>query len=214
MSANITPMDPVVPHAVELSTIVINSAAEANAAHRRIVGSVQDAISIGEFLTMKKQSLPHGQWLTWLESNLEFDRRTSTNYMRIFDKRETVSHLGLTEAYKLLSAPVRDEDRKPEPKQNPTQAQPPKKEPASAFRPEEREAEIVGNNPDSKQEARDWMDPDELRRKSMSAPPMAMAQAWEIAQMISGWRESDVTFHKALDLVEEKVQLMRVGNNS
>jgi hypothetical protein len=31
--------------------------------------------------------------------------------------------------------------------------------------------------------------------------------------IISGWRESDVTFHKALDAVEEKIQLMRVGNN-
>jgi Protein of unknown function (DUF3102) len=125
---------------------VINSAAEANSAHRRIVGSVQDAIAIGEFLTMKKQSLPHGKWLPWISDNLEFDRRTSTNYMRLYDKRETVSHLGLTEAYKLLSAPVRNEDQKPKPQTQPTPAKPPKKEPASAFRPQEIESEIVNCN--------------------------------------------------------------------
>jgi hypothetical protein len=91
----------------------ITTAEQANAAHRRIVSSVQDAISIGEFLSVKKAELKHGEWLPWVEANLNFDRRTATNYMRLFDKWETVSHLGLSEAYKLLSDTEEEKKRRP-----------------------------------------------------------------------------------------------------
>jgi hypothetical protein len=142
-SANIIPIEPAVaPPTMQLTTVAINSAEEANSAHRRIVGSVQDAIAIGEYLTMKKQSLPHGQWLPWCEDNIEFDVRTAQNYMRVHAKNETVSHLSLTDAYKLLSAP--DPITKPESKSafEPTSAKPPKKEPPTAYKPEEKEAKV------------------------------------------------------------------------
>jgi hypothetical protein len=68
-------------------------------------GTVQDAIAIGEFLSAKKAELPYGQWGKWVEENLEFDRRTAHNYIKVFENREllsceTVSQL--TEAYRLL----------------------------------------------------------------------------------------------------------------
>jgi Protein of unknown function (DUF3102) len=201
----------------------INSAEEANAAHRRIVGSVQDAIAIGEYLTMKKQSLPHGQWLPWLKENIDFDQATAWRYSNLYaNQGKLCSVHNLNDAYKLLSAKAPEDKPEPKPKAEskakPATAKTPKKEPPSAYKPEEMEAEVVvGPDPDPQtetdREEKDCMDPDELRRKSVSAPPMAIAQAWEIVDIISGWRESDVTFHKALDAVEEKVQLMRVGNN-
>jgi Protein of unknown function (DUF3102) len=114
---------------------VINSAAEANAAHRRIVGSVQDAIEIGEFLTMKKQSLPHGKWLPWLKANIEFAQNTAWRYMNLAANRGKLSRVDdLDAAYKLLSAKAPEDKsepkHKPEPKSEPKKAQPPKKEPS------------------------------------------------------------------------------------
>lgn len=62
----------------------------------------------------QKASLKHGQWLPWVEENLPFDRRTATNYMAVFSKRETVSHLdNPTDAYRLLSAPAEPEAELP-----------------------------------------------------------------------------------------------------
>jgi Protein of unknown function (DUF3102) len=90
---------------MELSTAVINSAAEANAAHRRIVGSVQDGIAIGEFLSAKKAELPYGQWGKWVEENLEFDQKTEWNYRNLYAHRDTLGTVPkLTEAYRLLSS--------------------------------------------------------------------------------------------------------------
>ena len=97
------------------SSSPITTAGEANAAHRRIVGSVQDAIAIGEFLTAKKaDDLSYNTWKGWVEENLEFDQRTAWNYMHLYKNRhllETVS--SLSAAYKLLAAPVKEEEPKP-----------------------------------------------------------------------------------------------------
>jgi len=67
--------------------------------------TLDKAVRIGELLTDQKKECGHGKWLPWLEGNVEFDRRTATNYMRIYgerDKWETISHL--TDAYRLLAA--------------------------------------------------------------------------------------------------------------
>jgi hypothetical protein len=64
------------------TALIISTAEEANAAHRRIVATVQDAIAIGEFLTRQKAKLKHGEWLPWVKENLEFSRQTADNYRR------------------------------------------------------------------------------------------------------------------------------------
>lgn len=92
---------------------VITTADEANAAHRRIVGSVQDAIAIGEFLSTKKaelESKKYGLWSKWVEDELEFGRTTAFKYIRRYEKREVVHDVNnLDAAYKLLAAPVKEE---------------------------------------------------------------------------------------------------------
>jgi hypothetical protein len=104
---------------------VINSAAEANQAHRRIVGSVQDAIEIGEFLTMKKQSLPHGKWLPWLKANIEFAQNTAWRYMNLAANRGKLSRVDdLDAAYKLLSEKAPEDKPKPNPKPEPKKQDP------------------------------------------------------------------------------------------
>jgi hypothetical protein len=113
---------------------------EINARHRNINGCVKtalaEAIRIGELLTANKAAVRHGDWLRWIEKNLEFDRTTAFRYMRIFERRDelkcfSVQHL--TEAYALLAektdrepAPAKDEkpeavatDSKPAAKQKP-----------------------------------------------------------------------------------------------
>jgi hypothetical protein len=54
-----------------------------------------------------RESLPHGEWLPWLQANVPFTDRTARNYIRLHDQRdrlklETVSDM--TGAYRLLSA--------------------------------------------------------------------------------------------------------------
>ena len=92
----------------------ITTAEQANAAHRRIVGTVQDAIAIGEFLTAKKAELGHGNWLPWLKANIEFDQKTAWNYANLYANRSKLGTVpNLQAAYKLLAAPVKDEEPKP-----------------------------------------------------------------------------------------------------
>jgi hypothetical protein len=74
--------------------------------------SLKNAVRIGKLLGGIKSTLPHGQWLPWVENNLPFTPRTAQNYIRIFEHRaeikyERVSHL--TDAYLLLSPPTQPE---------------------------------------------------------------------------------------------------------
>jgi len=91
---------PISPRADAISEIV--------ALHAGIITSARTAldaaIRIGQLLTEQKDALKHGEWLPWIEANLPFDRRTATNYMAVYDKREIVSHLDSpTDAYRLLA---------------------------------------------------------------------------------------------------------------
>jgi Protein of unknown function (DUF3102) len=40
--------------------------------------SLEKAVRIGQLLREVKSGLKRGQWLSWLESNVRFDRRTAT----------------------------------------------------------------------------------------------------------------------------------------
>lgn len=75
--------------------------------------SLEKAIRIGELLTEQKDSLKHGGFISWVKDNLPFTDRTARNYMMLFRHRdelktETVSDLGVTGGYRMLTAPLAD----------------------------------------------------------------------------------------------------------
>jgi hypothetical protein len=83
-------------------------AAAANAAH--VAGQAASRKSLehfraaGEALIKAKKRCGHGNWLAWLEANVEFDRRTASSYTRIATNWETVSHSeGLRDALRILT---------------------------------------------------------------------------------------------------------------
>ena len=68
--------------------------------------TLQKAIRIGELLTGIKSGMKHGGWLPWVEKNLPFEHDTATRYMRIYERRDEITHnakFGITDIYKLLS---------------------------------------------------------------------------------------------------------------
>lgn len=67
------------------------------------------AIRIGELLTQIKSELKHAEWLPCLEANVKFSQRTADSYMWIFNEREQLKLItisNLTNAYKQLAEPV------------------------------------------------------------------------------------------------------------
>ena len=44
------------------------------------------AIECGKFLNIRRKITGHGDWITWVESNCNFTRRTATNYINLFRK--------------------------------------------------------------------------------------------------------------------------------
>jgi hypothetical protein len=76
--------------------------------------SVEKAIRIGELLTSIKQRIGHGQWGSWVEENLPFSQRTAERYMAVTIlqvKNDSLSHLGLFDAYKLLPHKLRHDSK-------------------------------------------------------------------------------------------------------
>jgi Protein of unknown function (DUF3102) len=60
--------------------------------------TTEKAIRIGDLLIQQKAKLEHGDWLLWLETNVDFTPRTAQNYIRLHEERqefkyETLSHL-------------------------------------------------------------------------------------------------------------------------
>lgn len=52
--------------------------------------SLENAIRLGELLTLQKEELAHGQFIIWVEAYLPFDQRTAQRYMRLFAYREEI----------------------------------------------------------------------------------------------------------------------------
>jgi hypothetical protein len=50
---------------------------------------VEDVISIGRPSPRPKHKLSHGEWLPWLEHELDWTERTAQSYMRLADMAET-----------------------------------------------------------------------------------------------------------------------------
>jgi hypothetical protein len=71
---------------------------------------LKKAVEVGNLLSEAKEALPHGQWIPWLEKNVNFNARTAQRWMKVAEehaagrlKYDSVSYL--SEAYQLSVAP-------------------------------------------------------------------------------------------------------------
>ena len=52
--------------------------------HERIQSIIRDVLEIGKDLTLVKTILPHGLFLSWIESELGIDERDAQYYMNAY----------------------------------------------------------------------------------------------------------------------------------
>ena len=71
-------------------------------------------LTIGRCLTEAKQTIPHGEWLPWLNERVEFSERTARNFMRLSrecSNRPALADLGASKALMLLALPDSERDQ-------------------------------------------------------------------------------------------------------
>jgi Protein of unknown function (DUF3102) len=82
---------------------------EHQAAYGAALSAIEHAIRCGELLIQAKASVPHGQWLPWLEANVSFADRQARKYMRVAKHADQIrnsnSDLTIDGALKALAAP-------------------------------------------------------------------------------------------------------------
>lgn len=77
--------------------------------------SVQKAIKIGELLTQQKEYVGHGNFLSWIENNLDISDKTAEKYMKISDHRNKIElSSNLQEAYQQIETIERQEKQSAE----------------------------------------------------------------------------------------------------
>jgi len=65
--------------------------------------TVKDAIVIGELFTKQKQILEHGEFLSWIDREMPFPRKTAYRYMKVYEYRnKIVTMTNLQEAYRQI----------------------------------------------------------------------------------------------------------------
>lgn len=71
-------------------------------------------IEIGRRLIRAKELLPHGDWLPWLEQEVEFSERTAQNFMRVAKEfganPQSVADLGMAKVLSLLALPEEERE--------------------------------------------------------------------------------------------------------
>ena len=70
-------------------------------------------LTIGRCLTEAKQTIPHGEWLPWLNERVEFSERTARNFMRLsreWSNRQALADLGAAKAMTLLALPAEERE--------------------------------------------------------------------------------------------------------
>lgn len=86
--------------------------------------SLDCAIEIGRRLIEAKEMLPHGQWGTWLENEVDFSQRTANNMMKLFEEygspqsalfgaevnSQTYAKLSVSKALALLAVPSEERE--------------------------------------------------------------------------------------------------------
>ena len=71
-------------------------------------------LTIGRCLTEAKQTLPHGEWLPWLNERVEFSERTARRFMKLYrecSNRPALADLGASKALMLLALPDSERDQ-------------------------------------------------------------------------------------------------------
>src|SRR5258707_5120533 len=81
----------------ESGSVVTSSTVDRiNRRHRQIMEfgkrALEEAIDIGRELSDAKSSLEHGEWLPWVEDNLEFTTRTAQRYISVWDNRDQLKN--------------------------------------------------------------------------------------------------------------------------
>ena len=70
-------------------------------------------LTIGRCLTEAKQTIPHGEWLPWLNERVEFSERTAQNFMRLareWSNPQALADLGAAKALTLLALPAEERE--------------------------------------------------------------------------------------------------------
>ena len=71
-------------------------------------------LTIGRCLTEAKKSLPHGEWLPWLNERVELSERTAQKFMKLareWSNPNTLADLGASKALMLLALPESERER-------------------------------------------------------------------------------------------------------
>lgn len=70
---------------------------------RLLKKSLNLALEIGKELYQIKESLPHGEFTSWIKNNLELTPRTARNYLKLHNNRDRLQGVdSITDAYKML----------------------------------------------------------------------------------------------------------------
>ena len=75
--------------------------------------TAQNIIEIGKRLMAVKESLPHGEWGSWLKEKVDFTERTAQNFIRVakeFSNTKAIADLGITKVYALLDLPPKERE--------------------------------------------------------------------------------------------------------
>ena len=103
-----------------LSTLAEQINSHHAACERALGSAIEHALAAGKLLIEAKDQCRHGGWLPWLQQNFKGTARTAQRYMRLADrlpeleaKNDSVSHLTMQSAMKLLAEPADDQQPSP-----------------------------------------------------------------------------------------------------
>lgn len=71
-------------------------------------------LDIGRRLIEAKEQLTHGEWLPWLNEQVEFSERTAQNFMRLareWTNPQTLADLGISKALTMLALPAEEREQ-------------------------------------------------------------------------------------------------------
>jgi len=103
-----------------MSALTINRTADVIAGEiNAIKGQARQAIlvssvEIGCRLVEAKEVVPHGEWMAWLEHNVDYSQSTANNLMQIYreyGESQALGSLSYTKALALLSVPAEERDQ-------------------------------------------------------------------------------------------------------
>lgn len=108
--------------AITLPSLAEQINIEHAAAEKHARTALDHALRAGDLLIQVKSQIGHGEWISWLEARCSVSPRSAQRYMRLALNREaleakydTVSHLPMREALKMLAKSTASESLVPAP---------------------------------------------------------------------------------------------------